>query len=70
MRSRHWALALFALLCAAAVSVPALGGDRIQPTVLGLPFSLAWNAGWVGLSFGSLLLFHILDGGERPEEEA
>jgi hypothetical protein len=33
-------------------------GNRIEPYVLGLPFSLAWIIGWVLLSLAALVLYH------------
>ena len=33
-------------------------GNRIEPYVLGLPFSLAWVVGWVLLSFVALVAYH------------
>ena len=43
---------LFFLLFVAAVTWPGMMlGNRIFPLVLGLPFSMAWIAFWVVLSF-------------------
>lgn len=54
-------LAAFCALCLAAVAGPDyLGvGNRVDPRVLGLPFSLVWNLIWVALSFGALGLYHL-----------
>jgi hypothetical protein len=54
----------FALVCAAAVTWPghALFGSRVEPFVLGLPFSLAWNVGWVVLSFAAIATYHYARG--------
>ena len=61
---RHLALGLFALICLSCLGWPGYAqlGDRIEPFVLGLPFSLVWNIGWITLSFMALLLFHLADG--------
>lgn len=66
MRLRHTLLLLFALICLFAIAGPDYGlvGNRLTPTVLGVPFSLFWNVLWVGLSFGALFAFHLADGGE------
>lgn len=40
---------------------------RIRPLVLGLPFSMAWIAGWVAVSVGVLFL---LDRVERRHRDA
>jgi hypothetical protein len=38
--------------------------NRLEPTVLGLPFLLAWIVGWVIVTSGVLWLVHRLD--SRP----
>jgi hypothetical protein len=50
----------YALLCAAALTWPGYAwlGNRIEPFVLGLPFSFAWVIAWVIASFFALLIFH------------
>jgi hypothetical protein len=57
---RHGLLAVYLVLCLGALTWPgyALVGNRIEPQVLGLPLSLAWNAGWVSLTFLALALYH------------
>lgn len=67
---RHLLLGLFCVVCLVAVAVPGVIGDRIEPRILGLPFALAWNVGWVALSFGVMLAFHLADGGERGAPDA
>jgi hypothetical protein len=34
-------------------------GNSIEPYVSGLPFSLAWNVGWVVATFLVLLVYHV-----------
>ena len=72
MRLPHVGLALYAAVCLAALTWPgfAMFGNRIEPYVLGLPFSLAWNVGWVALTCVVLAVFHRVIGGEEldPEE--
>ena len=51
----------FVFCCAAALVWPgyAVLGNRIDPRVLGLPFSFAWNIIWVLASFVALVAFHF-----------
>jgi len=64
MRFAHLGLSIYLAVCLAALIWPvhALLGARIEPFVLGLPFSLAWNAGWVVLTFLVLLVYDRLTG--------
>ena len=59
-RLRHGLFAAYLAICLAALTWPGyeLVGNRIEPPVLGLPPSLAWNAGWVGLTFLALALYY------------
>ena len=62
-------LGALTLTCLLALTWPGYDwfGNRIEPYVLGLPFSLAWVVGWVGLSFAALVAYHASgppDGGE------
>jgi hypothetical protein len=60
------AAALFFLLFALAVTWPGMiPFNRIRPTILGLPFSMAWIALWVVLSFLLLLLVDWVEGRAR-----
>lgn len=54
-------LACYFVVCAAALTWPVYGwlGNTITPRVLGLPFSFAWNIGWVVMTFVVLGLFHL-----------
>jgi hypothetical protein len=54
--------------CVGALTWPGYAwlGNRIEPFVLGLPFSLAWVVGWVLASFAALVLYHASD---RVREE-
>ena len=62
--ARRLALAdvLFGSYCLVALSAvvwpvyPAIG-NRIEPFVMGLPFSLAWIVGWVAATFVALVLY-------------
>ncbi len=59
------ALAVYALVCAAALTWPGLsllGAGRAEPRVLGLPLCFAWNVGWVVCTFFVLAAFHWLRG--------
>ena len=42
-------------------------GNRVEPFVLGVPFSLAWVVGWVLASFVALALYHATDRDRREE---
>jgi hypothetical protein len=58
---------LFAGYCVLALSgvtwpVYTRLGNRIQPLVLGLPFSLAWIVGWVVATFVALVLYERATG--------
>ncbi len=55
-------LAGYAAVCLLAITWPgfALAGAWADGLVLGLPFALAWNLGWVGLTFGVLVAYHRL----------
>lgn len=69
MRLRHGLLAVYSLLCFAALTWPGYAwlGNGVEPYVLGLPFSLAWNVGWVVLTFVVLAAYHRGTHGEDVE---
>lgn len=52
---------VFVAVCALALAWPGYAwfGNRIEPRVVGLPFSFVWNIGWVLASFGALVAFHV-----------
>lgn len=56
------ALAGYAVVCFLALVWPVydLLGNRIEPFVLGLPFSFAWVAGWALLTFAVLVGYYLL----------
>lgn len=56
----HGILTIFVLVCFFCLVWPgyAWWGNSIEPRILGIPFSFAWNILWVVLSFVALLLFH------------
>ena len=63
---------LFFMLFAVAVTWPGMVPfNRIDPLILGLPFSMAWIASWVLLSFLFLVLVDYVETtqGARPEME-
>jgi hypothetical protein len=59
-RLPHVLLALYLTLCVLAVGWPGFAwfGARVEPMVLGLPFALAWSAGWALLTCVALALYH------------
>ncbi len=71
MRANHrlpnLLLALYVVVCLGALTWPGSvwAGTRIEPFVLGLPFSLAWYAGWSVLTFFVLAAYHTVVGGGR-----
>ena len=38
-------------------------GNRIEPFVLGLPFSLFWVVAWIGVEFAGLIAFFLYEHG-------
>ena len=69
-RLRDLLFAGFVVCCIGALTWPGYAwlGNRIEPFVLGLPFSLAWVFGWVLASFVALALYHATDRERRGEE--
>ncbi len=63
---RNGLLFLYTAVCGAALVWPGYAwfGNRIEPFVLGLPFSLAWVVGWVLLTFLVLIVYHLTGGEE------
>jgi hypothetical protein len=60
---------VFFLLFVLAVTWPGMiPFNRIEPLVLGLPFSMAWIALWVALSFLVLLLVDRTEGSDGDRE--
>jgi len=40
----------------------------VRPFVLGLPFSLAWITGWLGITFVAVLVLYRSESGDGPSE--
>lgn len=65
MKARHLLLALYAVVCLAAMTWP--GHALLEATVgldrpiLGLPTWFAWVVAWVVATFGVLILFQRVD---------
>jgi len=59
-RRAYFLFTTYCVVCLLASIWPgfALLGARIEPRVLGLPFSFAWVIGWVLLTFVVLILFY------------
>ncbi len=57
---RHALLAGYAAVCLLAITWPGYAalGVGPRPFVLGVPFVVVWNLGWVLASFGVLVLYH------------
>jgi TRAP-type C4-dicarboxylate transport system permease small subunit len=69
-RTRDVLLAIYVVVCIAALVWPGYDwfGNRIEPFVLGVPFSLAWVAGWVLLTFVVLSVYHLSAPRERGRD--
>ena len=67
---RHVMLGAYALTCLACMVWPVYAefGTRIEPFVLGVPFSFAWVIGWALVTFAVLCAYHLAD--ERAHERA
>lgn len=64
-RLRRTLVIAFFLAYAVAVTFPGVVPfNRIFPLVLGLPFVLAWYAGWVVLGGVVLVLYHAAEGAD------
>ena len=64
------AYAAFAAVCAAALVWPVYPwvAERAPVLVLGMPFGLVWNLGWLVAGFVALLAYHrTVHGAERGE---
>lgn len=71
LRLRNLLFGVYVVLCLGAVCWPGYAwfGSAITPYVFGLPFSLAWVAGWVLLTFVVLSVYHVTgahDAGGSP----
>ena len=60
-RLRNRLYGFFLLVCVTSLGWPLypLLGARIEPLVLGMPFSMVWMIGWVFLSFVALLAYDL-----------
>ena len=68
---RHLALARTALgvvlVVAAAALIwpgPQAFTERIEPSILGLPFAFGWVVAWLLVVFGAVLTYHLVSGEE------
>ncbi len=62
---RHRLVAGFFLVYAVALTYPGVAPfNRVYPLVAGLPFVLAWYAGWVALAGVVLFLYDLPPGGD------
>ena len=62
----HVLLAIYLLVTLLAFTWPVYDmlGNRVEPVVFGLPFTFAWNVGWVLSTFVVLCLYHRARGEE------
>lgn len=61
MSVRNFLFGAYLLLLVVMLTWPGYAwiGNRMEPTILGLPFSLAWNVGWALITFVVLTLYEL-----------
>ena len=61
MKLRRVLFGVYCVVCASALTWPLydVAGNRVEPFVLGVPFNLAWNVGWILLTSAVLLAYHV-----------
>ncbi|MEE2898705.1 MAG: DUF3311 domain-containing protein [Gemmatimonadota bacterium] len=64
--ARALTIAYLALMTISVTWPGLLPFARIEPLILGLPFSMAWIAGWVA---GSVVVLYLLDRVERRHRQ-
>ena len=66
-KARHGLFAVFLAVVAAAVTWPGYStlGNSVEPFLLGLPLSFAWNIIWIGLTWLGLVVYHFSRGARR-----
>jgi hypothetical protein len=70
IRATRIGAAVFFVLFVLAVTWPGMVPfNRIEPLILGIPFSMFWIALWVFCSFLVLLLVDWVEGGARKGDE-
>jgi hypothetical protein len=52
---------LFALLPFAAMLIGPFFVNRVEPTIFGMPFLLAWLVAWIGLTAAIMALIYRFD---------
>ncbi len=58
------AFALFTVAMVAVMIFPLFAlGNRVEPMILGLPFSMAWVVGWIVVEFVALIGFFLYEHG-------
>jgi hypothetical protein len=58
---------LLALLPFAAMLIGPFFVNRVEPTVFGMPFLLAWLVAWIGLTVAIMALIYRLDPTNRDD---
>ncbi|WP_432695260.1 DUF3311 domain-containing protein [Marinobacterium sp. YM272] len=68
-KTYHTLVGLHFVICTLAMIWPgALIANRIEPTVLGIPFFMAWYILWMCLLFvGTFVAYNVRHGGNRDE---
>ncbi len=63
-RRAERAFALFTVALVAVMIFPLFAlGNRVEPMILGLPFSMAWVVGWIVVEFVALIGFFLYEHG-------
>ena len=58
---------LLALLPFAAMLIGPFFVNRVEPTVFGMPFLLAWLVAWIGITVAIMALIYRLDPTNRDD---
>ncbi|MFC6668774.1 hypothetical protein [Marinobacterium aestuariivivens] len=68
-KTYHFLVGLHFAVCTLAMIWPgALIANRIEPTVLGMPFLMFWYTLWMGVLFvGTWIAYVVRHGGDRHE---
>jgi len=67
-RNATRAFVVFTIAMAVVMVFPVFAlGNRVEPFVLGLPFSMAWVIFWIGVEFVGLIAFFRYEHGTEGE---
>lgn len=61
--------AVFTVIMVLVMVFPVYGlGNRVEPFVMGLPFSLFWVLAWIGVEFVALIAFYLFEYGFSADD--